>query len=176
MFAYRPPNRIVQILHDFFNASPASTVPSNFPACAQRLADLQAEEETDEYSSYDVRTGHTVHANAPLQMHGTVTQSSMEAPQERDLDARIMARKVERALMQLSPQHRAVLDSAYDQSEADPKLTQALTPLLVGLAPFSQFEPEKHVDDPYIMAAIRVELDDLWRSVHCAFENEFKNI
>jgi hypothetical protein len=176
MFAYRPRHELTQILSDFFNACPPSTVPSNFPAIAQRLADLQAEEDVEEYTSWDARTQHSVTSRAPLPVHGYTPEPAMEAPQERDLDARLMARKVERALMRMSREQRETIEAAYDRTAVDPKLDAALTQHLAPLAEFSRLEPHKHLDDPRIMAAIRMELDELWRNVHCAFENEFKNI
>lgn len=98
----------------------------------------------------------------------------MEAPQERDLDDRIHYSRVEEALGELSPFHVAILEASYDLDGGDPKLEAALTPLLVGLASFSKLEPYKHVNEPRIMAAIRIELDEYWREAHAAFEKAYR--
>lgn len=173
MFTYRPPIRLIQLLHDFFNEAPTSCIPSNFPALASRLADLQAEDKDEEYTSYDRRSKRQVQANHKLPSSGTTSSTSMEAPQEKDLDLRLARRRIERAILAMPTHLRYILADCYELPPPGDPLEPALTSRLVGLAKYSKLQPSEHITDPKYMTAVRIELDELWCQAHNAFERNF---
>lgn len=145
LFSYRPQQALILSLYAYFH-TPDWSIPSNFPALARKLQDLQ----------------NGIQPNLVY---------SCEAPQERDIDLRTEVRKVGRTLARLSSHHQAILVAAYTVEATDERVERALTPLLAGLVQYSKWKPiESHLKDAKVMTAIRLELDEMWREAHRAFE------
>lgn len=151
--AYRPHQSLILALFGFFNYEPPSAIPSNFPALARRIEYLQ-----------------TLEPGSPPDQ----PSYSDDAPQERDIDIRVQMRAVERALNRMDPSQREIIQAAYKPTEVDERLEKGVTPVLVGLLKFSKLQPERHMNNHRVLTAVRLELDELWRTAHRAFEKEYR--